>query len=74
MGERDIIEHYGDPQLPAQLRIFAETVMGRGLGGDDGIEMRKMMVELEREDTAISTVDDATGNLRNEPRDGAADA
>jgi hypothetical protein len=35
VGKRDIMEHYGDPQFPVQLRMFAELVLGRGPDGAD---------------------------------------
>lgn len=43
----DIIEHYGDPRFPMQLRMFAEAVYGRGPGGQDGTMMRKMQAAME---------------------------
>ncbi|KAL7933504.1 hypothetical protein V8C35DRAFT_304601 [Trichoderma chlorosporum] len=43
----DIVEQYGDPQFPMQLRMLAEAVYGRGPGGDDGTAMRKMMAAME---------------------------
>ncbi|KAM0258699.1 hypothetical protein ACHAQJ_003707 [Trichoderma viride] len=44
----DIIEHYGDPQFPMQLRMLAEAVYKRGPGGQDGTQMRKMMASMEQ--------------------------
>lgn len=43
----DITEHYGDPQFPMQLRMFAEAVYGRGPGGMSGASMRGMMMAME---------------------------
>ncbi|AEO59523.1 hypothetical protein MYCTH_16152, partial [Thermothelomyces thermophilus ATCC 42464] len=43
----DIIDHYGDPRFPMQLRMFAEAVYGRGPGGQSGAPMRKMMAAME---------------------------
>ncbi|KAK1671518.1 hypothetical protein BDP55DRAFT_706805 [Colletotrichum godetiae] len=43
----DIIERYGNPRFPIQLRIFAEAVNLRGPGGQDGSSMRKMMASME---------------------------
>ncbi|KAK1731346.1 hypothetical protein CaCOL14_009849 [Colletotrichum acutatum] len=43
----DIIERYGDPRFPMQLRMFAEAVNLRGPGGQDGTPMRKMMASME---------------------------
>lgn len=37
----DIIENYGDPQFPMQLRMFAEAVYGRAPGGTNGTAMRQ---------------------------------
>lgn len=44
----DIIEQYGDPQFPMQLRMLAEAVYRRGPGGSDGTATRKMMASMER--------------------------
>ena len=43
----DIIEQYGDPRFPMQLRMLAEAVYRRGPGGQDGTAMRKAMVAME---------------------------
>ncbi|RWA10423.1 hypothetical protein EKO27_g4681 [Xylaria grammica] len=43
----DVIAHYGDSRFPMQLRMLAEMVIGRGLGGSDGTQMRKTMVMME---------------------------
>lgn len=44
----DVIEHYGDPRFPMQLRMFAEGFVGRGpWGGPDGSHMRGLMVAME---------------------------
>jgi splicing suppressor protein 51 len=58
----DIIEHYGDQQFPMQLRMFAETVIGRGIGGADGTQMKELMVSVEggSMDGMHSTLIDAT--------------
>lgn len=39
----DIINNYGDPQFPMQLRMFAEAAYGRTPGGTNGTAMRQMM-------------------------------
>ncbi|KAI5925405.1 hypothetical protein F4810DRAFT_708791 [Camillea tinctor] len=44
----DVIEHYGDPQFPMQLRMFAEAAIGRGPRGADGTQTRKLMVAMEQ--------------------------
>lgn len=43
----DVQEHYGEDRFPMQLRMFGETVYGRGPGGSDGTSMRKMMASME---------------------------
>ncbi|KAL2201526.1 hypothetical protein P885DRAFT_65762 [Corynascus similis CBS 632.67] len=48
VGKSDIIEHYGDPRFPMQLRMFAEAIYGSGPGGQDGRAMRKMMASMEQ--------------------------
>ncbi|KAM0378309.1 hypothetical protein ACHAPK_001829 [Fusarium culmorum] len=42
-----IIQHYGDPQFPMQLRMLDETVYGKAPGGGDGPAMRKMLASME---------------------------
>ncbi|KAM6508112.1 hypothetical protein FALCPG4_018000 [Fusarium falciforme] len=62
----DIIEHYGDPQFPMQLRMFAEAALQRGPGGQSGTPMRKLMVAREQGnlgDMKMSTIDNTTGNI-----------
>lgn len=43
----DIVEHYGDPRFPMQLRMFAEAVYGRAPGGFSGGAMRQVMMAME---------------------------
>ncbi|KAI9809357.1 MAG: hypothetical protein M1826_003935 [Phylliscum demangeonii] len=43
----DVIEHYGNSEIPMQLRMFAEQVYGKGPGGQSGDAMRKVMMKLE---------------------------
>ncbi|KAK3305123.1 uncharacterized protein B0T15DRAFT_567174 [Chaetomium strumarium] len=63
----DIIEHYGDPRFPMQLRMFAEAVYGRGPGGQDGTLMRQMMVAMEQGTAgpfaSFATMDMRTGSF-----------
>lgn len=44
----DIIERYGDGQMPMQLRMLRELMTGRGPMGQDGTPMRKQMVQVEK--------------------------
>ncbi|KAI3331448.1 putative MYND domain protein [Xylariaceae sp. AK1471] len=61
----DIIEHYGDPRFPMQLRMLAETVIGRGFAGNDGTSARKMMATMEGGgiNGSVATMDNTTGNV-----------
>jgi splicing suppressor protein 51 len=43
----DVIEHYGSPNMPMQLRMFAEQVYGRGPAGQSGTSMRKAQMMAE---------------------------
>jgi splicing suppressor protein 51 len=43
----DIVEEYGDPLMPMQLRMFAEQVYGRGPGGQSGAMMIQMQMRAE---------------------------
>lgn len=42
-----IIEHYGDQRFPMQLRMFAEFVLERGIGGANGRQMLQLMASME---------------------------
>ncbi|KAJ9157492.1 Tudor domain-containing protein 1 [Pleurostoma richardsiae] len=46
-GKSELISHYGHPQFPMQLRMFTESVLGRGPGGMNGTSMRKSMMAIE---------------------------
>ncbi|PFH61460.1 hypothetical protein XA68_17291 [Ophiocordyceps unilateralis] len=43
----DIVDHYGNPQFPMQLRMFAELVYGRAPGGTSGTAMRQLLMAME---------------------------
>lgn len=43
----DVIEHYGNPNMPMQLRMFGEQVYGRGPGGQSGAAMRQIQMMAE---------------------------
>ncbi|PKS11524.1 hypothetical protein jhhlp_003289 [Lomentospora prolificans] len=43
----DIMNYYGDQRFPMQLRMFAEDVIGRGIGGADGSQMRGFLASME---------------------------
>ncbi|KAM0466375.1 hypothetical protein ACHAPV_001334 [Trichoderma viride] len=53
--KHDIIEQYGDPQFPMQLRMLAEAVYRRGPDGSDGTAMRKMMASMETGESEADT-------------------
>jgi hypothetical protein len=40
----DIIDHYGTPTMPMQLGMMAEFVYGRGVMGQDGTSVRRMLM------------------------------
>ncbi|CAH0057614.1 unnamed protein product [Clonostachys solani] len=46
----DIIEHYGMPYFHMELRMFAEKVLGSGIGGQDGTMVLQMMASREVDD------------------------
>lgn len=65
----DLIEHYGDPRFPMQLRMLYPAVYRRGPGGQDGTAMRKAMVAMEQGTAGpgsgvatMMTIDNLTGN------------
>ncbi|MCJ1358894.1 MAG: hypothetical protein MMC33_008894 [Icmadophila ericetorum] len=43
----DIIEYYGNANMPMQLRMFGEQVYGRGPGGQSGAAMRQVQMMAE---------------------------
>ncbi|KAF5674931.1 MYND domain-containing protein [Fusarium heterosporum] len=46
-SKQEVIDHYGDPRFPMQLRMLGEAVCGSAPGGGDGTSMRKMMAAME---------------------------
>ncbi|KAG5664330.1 hypothetical protein KAF25_008064 [Fusarium avenaceum] len=46
-SKQEVIDHYGDPRFPMQLRMLGEAVCGRAPGGGDGTAMRRMMAAME---------------------------
>ncbi|KAI1114217.1 putative MYND domain protein [Nemania sp. NC0429] len=60
----DIIEHYGDPRFPMQLRMLAEIILGRGFAGNDGSSMRQMLMTMEdagNDSPAVASIVDVAG-------------
>lgn len=50
----DVIDYYGDPRFPMQLRMFGEDVYGTAPGGAGGKDsMLAMMVAMEGEEAAL---------------------
>jgi splicing suppressor protein 51 len=45
--KHDIIEHYNDPLMPMQLRMFAEQVLERPLMGQGSATMLQMQMKRE---------------------------
>lgn len=43
----DVIEHYGNPMMPMQLRMFGEQVYDRGPGGQSGASMLQIQMMQE---------------------------
>lgn len=43
----DIVQHYGDLNMPMQMRMFGEQVYGCGPGGQDGRAMLQQMMKVE---------------------------
>ena len=69
VDKASVTARYGSPQMPMQLRMLAEAVYGRGLGGMSGTSMRKMMASMEAggtgdtEGMVSSVVDLTTGSV-----------
>ena len=53
-------EHYGNPNMPMQLRMFAEQVYGRGPAGQSGAGMRKVQMMAEAGGVQTSHLDIAS--------------
>lgn len=47
LDKGEVSARYGSPQFPMQLRMLAEAVYQRGVGGMPGTSMRKMMASME---------------------------
>lgn len=50
----DIMEHYGSPVMPMQLRMFGEQVYKIGPWGQSGASMMQLQMEVENGDTMAS--------------------
>lgn len=53
----DIVEHYGHPLAPMQLRMFGEQVIGTGPGGQKGDAMMQMQMLAESGEVSSSVMD-----------------
>jgi splicing suppressor protein 51 len=47
MEKSDIVEHYGDPLMPMQLRMLGEQVYGSGPAGEPGASMMRLQMRME---------------------------
>ena len=54
--KNDIMEYYGDRFMPMQLRMFGESVYGKGPGGQSGAAMRRMLISQENGNTQFSSL------------------
>jgi len=53
-----LIEHYGNGEMPMQLRLFGEQVYGRGPGGQNGDMVIKMQMQVEKQKGLNSSIID----------------
>lgn len=53
----DLLEHYGDSNLPMQLRMLGEQVYGSGPGGQSGATMLRMQMMAEGGGMHSTTLD-----------------
>ncbi|KAH8175800.1 MYND finger domain-containing protein [Sarocladium implicatum] len=60
----DIIDHYGDPQFPMQLRMFGEQVIGTGPGGQPGSTMMNILAGMEGGNGMASSMLDMSQTFR----------
>ncbi|KAJ9652709.1 hypothetical protein H2201_009203 [Coniosporium apollinis] len=56
----DVIEHYSNPNMPMQLRMFGEQVYGRGPGGQSGVAMRQVQMMAESGEMHTTQLDMAS--------------
>jgi splicing suppressor protein 51 len=47
VGKQDIIDHYGDRDMPMQMRMLYEKITGRGPMGHNGEHMLRMQMSAE---------------------------
>jgi mitochondrial splicing suppressor protein 51 len=60
ISKADVIRHYGDEKFPMHLRMFGELVYGRGIMGQDGSMIRKMLAAQESGDGYVSVLNATT--------------
>lgn len=54
----DLIHHYGDANMPMQLRMLSEQITGRGPMGQSGLDMMRVQMSGEGGQTPfVSTID-----------------
>jgi len=53
----DVMEHYGNPNMPMQLRMFGEQVYARGPAGQNGATMRRFQMMAERGEVESDQID-----------------
>jgi splicing suppressor protein 51 len=54
----DIVEHYGDPTMPMQLRMLGEQVYGSGPAGQPGASMMELQMRIESGEILFSSIID----------------
>lgn len=52
----DVMEHYGNPTMPMQLRMLGEQVYGSGPGGQSGAMVRQIQMMGETGDAQCRTI------------------
>ena len=63
----DIIEQYGEPLMPMQLRMLGEQIYGSGPTGSSGASMLRMQMEAENGSSARHDTLDMSQILKNFP-------
>merc|ERR1712000_798048 len=63
LEKSDIMEHYGSATMPVQMRMFVESVHGRGSGCQDGSAMLQLQVMSESGSMHSSALD-MSGSMR----------
>lgn len=64
LEKSDLIEHYGNPNMPMQMRLLGEQVYGTGPAGQPGAEIIQHMMQTEGGSASRAVLLDMSGRFR----------